>query len=197
MANVLSATNATFTLKDENDFEEMNENNKNVDGKEIELGRIGTTAIYKDDGSIGKNKTKVARTVGLVGGCSMLIGSMIGSGIFASTAPVFNHAGSIGLSLIVWVVSGLLAVGASLCYAELGTMIPKSGGEFPYLQEIYGNCPAFLMTFCNVLVLKPAQMAAISITTADYIVEPFVIFHHNPEYRLIATKWIAAFSLGI
>lgn len=144
-----------------------------------------------------KKKTKVKRTVGLVGGISMIVGCMIGSGIFASVSPVFRRTNSVGLSLIMWTLSGLVAVGSSLCYAELGTMIPKSGGEFPYLQESYGDLSAFLMTFTNVLVLKPAQMAAISIATGDYIAEPIAALQNNPEYKHLVAKLVAAFSLGI
>ena len=142
-------------------------------------------------------KTTVKRTVGIFGAISMIMGSMIGSGIFASTSTVFTHTKSVGLSLVVWGVSGILAVGAALCYVELGTMIPRSGGEFTYLRFAYGNIPAFLMTFTTTIILKPAQMAAIVLATGDYVTEPIIALHHDPANRALVSKLLAAFFLGI
>ena len=72
---------------------------------------------------------------------------MIGSGIFASVSRVFSQAGSVGLSLIVWGGCGVISMLVALCYAELGTMIPKSVGEFVYLLEAFGGP---MEPFCTV-----------------------------------------------
>lgn len=60
---------------------------------------------------------------------SLIVGTMIGSGVFASPGAVLLHSGSVGLSLLVWVLAGVIALLGSLCYCELGTCIPESGGE--------------------------------------------------------------------
>uniref|UniRef100_A0A4X2KYZ6 Solute carrier family 7 member 6 n=4 Tax=Vombatus ursinus TaxID=29139 RepID=A0A4X2KYZ6_VOMUR len=92
-------------------------------------------------GAPGRVEERVAlkKEIGLVSACAIIIGNIIGSGIFISPKGVLEHTGSVGLALVVWVLGGGIAALGSLCYAELGVAIPKSGGDYSYVTEIFGG----------------------------------------------------------
>lgn len=113
------------------------------------------------------------RDVGLIGGIAIIVGTMIGSGIFASPRGVLEASGSVGMALVVWAICGVLAVCGAMAYAELGTMIPTSGGEYTYIRESFGALPAFLYAWTACIVIKPSQLAIICLIFGEYIVTPF------------------------
>eukprot|EP00095_Tigriopus_kingsejongensis_P001112 maker-scaffold743_size103610-snap-gene-0.15 protein:Tk01112 transcript:maker-scaffold743_size103610-snap-gene-0.15-mRNA-1 annotation:"large neutral amino acids transporter small subunit 2-like" len=117
--------------------------------------------------------TCLKRELGLLDGCSIIIGIIVGSGIFVSPKGVLQNVGSVGMSLVVWLASGLLSLIGALCYAELGTMIPKSGGDYAYIYEAFGPYPAFLYQFAALLVIMPAGNTITAITFASYVLQPF------------------------
>ena len=107
-------------------------------------------------------------------GLSLVIGLQIGSGIFSSPSEVDSHAGSAGLSLVVWTVAGVLAWTGACSYAELGGMMPLNGGSQVYLAKTYGESTGFLFTWCSVFVLKPGSTAIISLIFGEYVVRAVV-----------------------
>jgi amino acid transporter len=107
-------------------------------------------------------------------GLSLIIGLIIGSGIFSSPGQVNANAGSPGASLIVWAVAGLLAWTGAASYAELGGAIPLNGGAQVYLAKIFGELVGFLFTWCAVFVLKPGSTALIAIIFGEYVVRAIV-----------------------
>lgn len=121
------------------------------------------------DGSLERNKTLT-----YLNGLSLIIGLIIGSGIFSSPSQVNANAGSPGASLIIWVVAGLLAWTGAASYAELGGAIPLNGGAQVYLSKIFGELAGFLFTWCAVLVLKPGSAAIIAIIFGEYVVRAVV-----------------------
>ncbi|NXX43176.1 BAT1 protein, partial [Tricholaema leucomelas] len=111
--------------------------------------------------------------VGLISGICMIVGTIIGSGIFVSPKSVLANAGAVGPCLTIWAACGILATLGALCFAELGTMITKSGGEYPYLMEAFGPVPAFLFSWTSLLVTKPSSFAIICLSFAEYASAPF------------------------
>ncbi|CAG7820389.1 unnamed protein product [Allacma fusca] len=127
------------------------------------------TASMAEDGSVG-----LKRQVGLLGSIALIVGSMIGSGIFVSPGGLLAKTGSVGLSLCVWAACGLLSIFGSLVYVELGTVVPNSGGEYTYLSKAFGPIPGFLYAWTSISLLKPCETATICLAFAKYAVDPFV-----------------------
>lgn len=129
--------------------------------------------VYSPPEADIKAKGGLKKNVTLVNGIGLIVGSIIGSGIFISPKSVLNNSGSIGLSLIVWFLCGAISFVGALCYSELGTTIPKSGGEYSYLYDVFGPVPAFLFSWTAVLVIRPAAVAGIAVVFGEYAVKPF------------------------
>ncbi|XP_051562154.1 b(0,+)-type amino acid transporter 1-like [Myxocyprinus asiaticus] len=129
------------------------------------------------------------QNVGLISGISLIVGTMIGSGIFISPKAVLEGTGAVGPCLCVWAACGVLATLGALCYAELGTMITKSGGEYPYLMEGFGPLLAYLYSWTTIIVLKPSSFAIIALSCAEYASAPFYPGCTPPQF---ITKCLAA-----
>lgn len=136
--------------------------------------------------------------LGLTNGIGMIVGCIIGAGIFISPTGVIRYAGSTGMALVVWVACGVLSMMGAMCYAELGTMIPKSGGDYAYLSAVYGPLPAFIFLWMCLLVIVPTHNAIQSLTFANYLLEPFFPDSSPPEnaLRLIAAAVLCKCNTG-
>ena len=119
------------------------------------------------------SKVELKKEVTLLNGIGLVVGVMIGSGIFISPKGVLVRTESVGMSLVVWAGCGLLALCGSLCYCEMGTMIPKSGAEYSYLKETFGPLPGFLYSWTLALIIRPSSIAIVSLTFARYVTQPF------------------------
>lgn len=140
---------------------------------------------------VKQKNQEIERHVTLFQGINLIVGLMIGSGIFASPGPVLKYSGSIGMSLFIWFISGCLALTGALCYAELGTMIPTSGGEHPYLYLAFGPLASFLFSWTAILVQKPGSLSIICVVFADYVCK--MIFHD--EENVAMSKLIAVICI--
>ncbi|XP_017111656.1 b(0,+)-type amino acid transporter 1 isoform X1 [Drosophila elegans] len=126
------------------------------------------------NGSTQNHVVHLERRLGLFSGVALIVGTMIGSGIFVSPSGLLVRTGSVGVSFIIWLACGVLSLLGALAYAELGTMNTSSGAEWAYFMDAYGPAPAFLFSWVSTLVLKPSQMAIICLSFAQYAVEAFV-----------------------
>ena len=125
------------------------------------------------EGSQVRERVELKRNLSLLNGIGLIVGTIIGAGIFISPAGVLGNTGSVGLSMCIWFVCGIIASLGALCYCELGTALPSSGGEYNYLLSSYGSIPAFLFSWTAVLVIKPSAIAGVSIVFGSYVTKPF------------------------
>src|SRR5258705_10601071 len=104
----------------------------------------------------------LARKIGFWSATSIIIGSIIGSGVFMKPASMAGQVGSPIWLTIVWGIAGLFSLFGALVYAELGAMIPETGGLFVYFRKIFGDFVAYLYGWSAFSVMNTTGVAAIS-----------------------------------
>lgn len=126
---------------------------------------------------MGNKKDSESKTlkkeIGLIEAITMVIGVVIGSGIFFKASSVFSNAGTAKLGIFAWVAGGVISMASALTVAEIAAAIPKTGGAFVYLKELYSEKWAFLYGWVQTLIYVPGVVAALSIvfvTQATYFV---------------------------
>jgi len=111
---------------------------------------------------------QLVRAIGLSGATLLVVGSVIGSGIFLTTGLMVQELPSTTLVLAAWVAGGLLAMAGGLTYAEMGSMYPRSGGLYVFLSEAYGPVWGFLFGWACLLVILTGSVAAVAVGFAEY-----------------------------
>lgn len=128
------------------------------------------------------------RAFGLVDAVAIVVGSMIGSGIFIVSAETARHVGSPGMLLVCWILAGLLTIGAALCYSEMAAMFPRAGGQYVFLREAYGPLWGFLYGWTLFLVIQSGTIAAVGVAFAKFL-GVFVPFVSNQNVLLTIGDW--------
>ncbi len=108
------------------------------------------------------------RKVGFWGALAVMVGVVIGSGIFRTPTSIAQNMGDPYLILLLWFVGGLIALAGALTFAELATMMPKSGGIYVFIREGYGPCPAFVFGWTYMLITKPSAAGGIAFIFAEH-----------------------------
>ena len=130
---------------------------------------------------------------------AIVVGTLIGSGIFLVPQEMMRATGSSGLVYLAWIVGGLLSLFGAMTYAELSTMLPYTGGEYVYLRGAYGDLTAFLYMWTWFAVAKPASIA--SVTTG--LARTLAIFHtfawlETVAFHLpFAVTWAQLFAIAM
>ncbi len=143
------------------------------------------------------------RGLGLLDSTMIVAGSMIGSGIFIVSADIARQVGSPGWLLVVWLITGVLTVGAALSYGELAAMMPRAGGMYVYLKEAYAPFWGFLYGWTHFLVIGTATIAAVavafarftgilvpSISESNYLIEPIRIGSSSYAFSLSTAQLV-------
>jgi len=115
------------------------------------------------------HSTKLKRQLGLFDSSMMVIGIVIGSGIFMTTGLMAEAIPSASLILLAWVLGGLQMLAGALTYAELGAAMPKAGGQYVFLREAYGQLPGFLFGWIAFVAYISGTNAALAIAVADHV----------------------------
>ena len=105
---------------------------------------------------------ELARDLGVSHASAVVVGTIIGSGIFLVPSEMMQAVGSAKLVYLAWIVAGLLSFFGALTYAELGTMKPEAGGEYVYVRDGYGPLAGFLYAWTTFLISKPASIATVT-----------------------------------
>ena len=112
--------------------------------------------------------TEFKRGLGLYASTMVVVGSMIGSGIFLVSAEMGRQTASPGLLLTAWIVTGGLTLAAALSYGELAAMMPRAGGQYVYLREAFGPLWGFLYGWTLFMVIQTGTIAAVAVGFARY-----------------------------
>ncbi|CAG5121791.1 unnamed protein product, partial [Candidula unifasciata] len=134
------------------------------------------------------DQVALKKQITLFQGVAIIVGIIIGSGIFVSPVGILMHTKSIGLSMIMWAICGVYNTLCALCYAELGASMPQSGGEYVYIQRAFGDYPAFICLWINFLLICPVGIAALSLIASLYILQPLF---PDCEVPVVAERFIA------
>ena len=114
------------------------------------------------------SQVTLKRSVTFVEAIAIVVGSIIGSGIFLKPSIVFNNAGSPAMGLLAWIAGGIITLASALTIAEIASTIPKTGGLYVYLEELYGEVWGFLLGWVQTVISYPAAAAALAIAFSTY-----------------------------
>lgn len=113
--------------------------------------------------------SSLKRTLGVTDLTLLVIGNVIGSGIFLVPSAVLRQSGSVGAAMLVWLVGGILSLFGALAYAELGAMDQSSGGLYAFIRDAFGRFPAFLYGWTLFFVIGAGTIATLAVAAANYM----------------------------
>jgi len=162
------------------------------DGSPSEMELINKEGSPDSNASSKDGEVKLKAEMTLLNGCTVIVGCIIGSGIFVSPTGVLQSTGSVNMSLVVWMVCGLFTMIGAYCYAELGCMIKKSGADYAYIFIALGPFPAFIRLWIECVIVRPCSCAIQALTFSLYILKPFFPECEPPDEakRLLAAACI-------
>ncbi|HOD13733.1 MAG TPA: amino acid permease [Spirochaetota bacterium] len=139
-----------------------------------------TNQTCSPDSCIFDEQTEYKRDLGLFESISIVVGRIIGSGIFRTPGPIMAAVSCTSLFALVWIIGGIVTIFHAVCYAELVAMMPRSGGPYVYLKTAYGSMVAFLRGWAMFFVSETGAIAAVALVFAEYLNEIWKIVSGVP-----------------
>ncbi|MBI4314194.1 MAG: amino acid permease, partial [Candidatus Omnitrophica bacterium] len=120
-------------------------------------------------GNSEESESRLKRVLGLPDATALVVGCIIGAGIFRMASPIAKHLQSVPAILGVWILGGVVSFLGALCYAELGAAYPKAGGDYVYLTRAYGRLTGFLFGWTKVFIERTGTIAILAFVFAEYL----------------------------
>ena len=136
--------------------------------------------------------SQVKNKIGLWTAMAILVGCVIGSGVFVKPGRVFLAVQDSNLALMAWLLGGLITLAGGLTVAEVAAKIPRTGGVYTFIEELYGKAWGFVCGWTQVIIYGPALMSALSL----YFASLFLQFFNLDSTLLRPIAFIALFSLA-
>ena len=134
------------------------------------------------------SRPTLIRSLGLTDATMLVVGCIVGVGIFRTASSIAGHLHSPALILALWVFGGLLSLCGALCYAELAAMFPASGGDYVYIREVYGGPWGFLFGWTKLFIERTGTIAVLGYVFAEYL-------RRVVAYDVSALRWIASAAI--
>jgi len=148
-----------------------------------------------------KEEGSFKRELSLFDGTMLVVGSMIGSGIFIVSADIARQVGSAGWLILIWVITALITMIAAVSYGELSAMFPKAGGQYVYLKEAYNKLIAFLYGWSFFAVIQTGTIAAVGVAFSKFTaylipaVSEKNILYEFDSFKLNAAQLVSIFTI--
>jgi basic amino acid/polyamine antiporter, APA family len=142
-----------------------------------------------------RERTSLVRALGPIDATMIVIGSMIGSGIFIVSAESSRLSGAPGWLLLAWALAGLLTITGALCCSELATMMPRAGGVYVFLREAYGSSIGFLYGWTLFLVVQTGTIAAVAIAFAKFL--GVFVTATSPDNYLVVPISLGGYAISL
>src|SRR5438477_3961382 len=155
-----------------------------------------TVGPERPEGGPARRGPDLVRALGPIDATMIVIGSMIGSGIFITSAESSRLSGAPGWLLLAWAVAGLLTITGALCCSELATMMPRAGGVYVFLREAYGPSIGFLYGWTLFLVIQTGTIAAVAIAFAKFL-GVFVSAVASDNYLIVPASLGGGYAISL
>jgi basic amino acid/polyamine antiporter, APA family len=145
------------------------------------------------------NRSAIKPTLGFVDAVALIVGVVIGAGIFETPALVAASSGNAASMIWAWVVGGVVSLLGALCYAELATAYPNAGGNYYYLRRAFGDNIAFLFSWARMLVIQPGSIVLLAFVLGDYATQLLPLGAYSASiYAIAGLAWFTGLNmLGI